>query len=121
MIPELIGRLPVVAPLTPLDESGLISVLTEPRNALIKQYQALFEMENCELQFTPNALQAIARKSLAKNVGARGLRGIVEEAMLDIMFDLPSQESGTVFTVDADLDSGKLRHVKSVPQRKESA
>ena len=121
MIPELIGRLPVVAPLTPLDEAGLISVLTEPRNALIKQYQALFEMENCELQFTPNALQAIARKSLAKSVGARGLRGIVEESMLDIMFDLPSQESGTVFTVDADLESGKLHHVKSVPQRKESA
>jgi ATP-dependent Clp protease ATP-binding subunit ClpX len=121
MIPELIGRLPVVAPLAPLDEAGLIRVLKEPRNALIKQYQALFGMENCELAFSDEALTAVARKALAKNVGARGLRGIVEEAMLDIMFELPDQEPGTVFSIDADAATGELRHAKSVPQRKESA
>ena len=121
MIPELIGRLPVVAPLAPLDEDGLIQVLREPRNALIKQYQALFGMESCELHFTETALRAIARKSVTKNVGARGLRGIVEEIMLDIMFDLPDQVPGTVFTIDAGEDEGSIRHSKSVPQRKESA
>ncbi len=120
MIPELIGRLPVVTSLAPLDEAGLIQVLREPKNALLKQYQALFGMENCELHFTDMALKAIAQKSMAKSVGARGLRGIVEEAMLDIMFELPDQEEGTAYTIDAD-GSGELTHRKSVQKRKESA
>jgi ATP-dependent Clp protease ATP-binding subunit ClpX len=120
MIPELIGRLPVVTSLSPLDEAGLIQVLREPKNALLKQYQALFGMENCELHFTDSALKAIAQKSMAKSVGARGLRGIVEEAMLDIMFELPDQEEGTAYTIDADV-AGELTHRKSVQKRKESA
>jgi ATP-dependent Clp protease ATP-binding subunit ClpX len=120
MIPELIGRLPVVTSLAPLDESGLIQVLREPKNALLKQYQALFGMENCELHFTDASLKAIAQKSMAKSVGARGLRGIVEEAMLDIMFELPDQEEGTSYTIDAD-DAGELIHRKAVQKRKESA
>lgn len=100
MIPEFVGRLPVISALTPLDEQGLINVLTEPRNSLVKQYQALFGMENCELRFTEAALKNIARRALDKGVGARGLRGIIESVMLDIMFDLPEQTEGTVFTID---------------------
>ena len=121
MIPELVGRLPVITPLMPLDEAGLIKVLTEPKNALIKQYQALFGMENCEVHFTEEALKAIARQARTKSVGARGLRGIVEQVMLDIMFELPDQEEGTVYTIDQDKSSDKLTHRKAAPQRKESA
>ncbi|MFM8216191.1 MAG: ATP-dependent Clp protease ATP-binding subunit ClpX, partial [Pirellula sp.] len=121
MIPELIGRLPVVTSLTPLDISGLIKVLTEPKNALVKQYQALFGMENCQLQFSENALMAIAQKAHTKKVGARGLRSIVEEIMMDIMFDLPEQAEGTLYTVDLDEQTGKITPMKSLPQRKESA
>ncbi|MFN6138784.1 MAG: ATP-dependent Clp protease ATP-binding subunit ClpX [Planctomycetota bacterium] len=121
MIPELIGRLPVVTSLTPLDVSGLIKVLTEPKNALVKQYQALFGMENCQLQFSENALMAIAQKAHTKKVGARGLRSIVEEIMMDIMFDLPEQAEGTLYTVDLDEQTGKITPMKSLPQRKESA
>jgi ATP-dependent Clp protease ATP-binding subunit ClpX len=121
MIPELIGRLPVVTSLAPLDIAGLIKVLSEPKNALIKQYQALFGMENCELHFTESALKSIAQKAHIKSVGARGLRGIVEETMLDIMFELPDQQAGTVYTIDVNTADGKLTHFKSVPERKESA
>jgi ATP-dependent Clp protease ATP-binding subunit ClpX len=121
LIPELIGRLPVVTPLAPLDVPGLIKVLTEPKNALVKQYQALFGMEDCELTFTDAALATIAQKAREKSVGARGLRGIVEEIMLDVMFELPDQEAGTVYTIDVDVADGQVRHFKSIPQRKESA
>lgn len=107
LIPELVGRLPVVSYLQPLDEEGLVRVMKEPRNALVKQYQALFRMEDCELDFTDEALHYVARKALAKGVGARGLRGIVEEAMLDIMYDLPEQEKGTVVKIDESVVAGK--------------
>jgi ATP-dependent Clp protease ATP-binding subunit ClpX len=121
MIPELVGRLPVVTSLAPLDIPGLIKVLSEPKNALIKQYQALFGMENCELHFTEAALRNIAQKAHVKCVGARGLRGIIEEIMLDVMFELPDQTPGTVYTVDVNAADGKLMHLKSIPERKESA
>lgn len=121
MIPELIGRLPVVTALAPLDVDGLIKVLTEPKNALIKQYQALFGMENCQLQFTEEALRSIANKAHTKKVGARGLRSIVEEIMMDIMFDLPEQEEGTLYNIDYDAKLGRVTPTKSQPQRKESA
>jgi ATP-dependent Clp protease ATP-binding subunit ClpX len=121
MIPELVGRLPVVTSLAPLDIPGLIKVLSEPKNALIKQYQALFGMENCELHFTEAALRSIAQKAHVKSVGARGLRGIIEEIMLDVMFELPDQTPGTVYTVDVNAEDGKLMHLKSIPERKESA
>ncbi len=94
MIPELVGRLPVISALTPLDAEALVRVLTEPKNALVKQYQQLFSMENADLQFTEEALRAIARKAQEKETGARGLRSIIEEVMLDIMFDLPEQRAG---------------------------
>jgi ATP-dependent Clp protease ATP-binding subunit ClpX len=121
MIPELIGRLPVVTALAPLDIDGLIKVLTEPKNALVKQYQALFGMEHCDLQFTEAALRAIAEKAKKKNVGARGLRSIVEEIMMDVMFELPEQEEGTIYTIDVDPVDGGIRPLKSQPKRKESA
>jgi ATP-dependent Clp protease ATP-binding subunit ClpX len=99
MIPEFIGRLPVLAPLDPLDEDALVRILTEPRNALVKQYQKLFEMEGAELEFHPQALKEIARKARARDTGARGLRSIVEEVMTEIMFELPDMEPKGKFTV----------------------
>ncbi|MGY4676846.1 ATP-dependent protease ATP-binding subunit ClpX [Pasteurella sp. P03HT] len=93
LIPEFIGRLPVVAPLAELDEAALVKILTEPKNALIKQYQALFGLEDVELEFTPEALTAMAKKALERKTGARGLRSIVEATLLDTMYDLPSLEN----------------------------
>ncbi|MBI1920554.1 MAG: ATP-dependent Clp protease ATP-binding subunit ClpX [Geobacter sp.] len=90
-IPEFIGRLPVLASLTELDEEAMVQILKEPKNALIKQYQKLFEMEGVKLKFTDGALVAIAREALKRKSGARGLRSILENAMLDIMYDIPSQ------------------------------
>jgi ATP-dependent Clp protease ATP-binding subunit ClpX (EC 3.4.21.92) len=89
-IPEFIGRLPVIAPLHPLDEAALMEILQRPKNALVKQYQKLFLMEGVELVFEPEALQAIVRRAIARGTGARGLRAIMEEVMLPIMFELPS-------------------------------
>ncbi len=106
LIPELVGRLPVVSALTPLDEQGLIKVLTDPRNALVKQYQSLFQMEGCELIFTDDALQLIANRAINKGTGARGLRSIVEEVMLDIMFDLPEQPKGSKFVINEEVVLG---------------
>jgi len=100
LIPELVGRLPVITSLTPLDEAGLISVLTEPKNALVRQFQSLFEMENCELKFTDEALKKIAARALDKETGARGLRSIMEQIMLDIMYDLPDQPKGSKILID---------------------
>ncbi len=93
MIPEFIGRLPILAPLDPLDEEALVRILTEPRNALIRQYQKLFEMEGAELDFNSAALHLIAEKARQRDTGARGLRSIVEEIMTDIMFELPDLDT----------------------------
>lgn len=103
LIPEFVGRLPVVASLAELDEEALIRILTVPKNALIKQYQALFTLENVELEFTPEALTAIAKKALARKTGARGLRSIVEGVLLDTMYDLPSLERLKKVVVDQDV------------------
>lgn len=89
LIPELIGRLPIISTLEELNEEALVTILTQPKNALVKQYQKLFSMENAKLEFRPAALRAIAKKALAKKTGARGLRSIIEEILLDIMYDLP--------------------------------
>jgi ATP-dependent Clp protease ATP-binding subunit ClpX len=93
LIPELVGRLPVVATLSELTEDALIQILTEPKNALVKQYSKLLEMEGAELEITPAALGAIAKKALARKTGARGLRSILEHALLDVMFELPSESN----------------------------
>ncbi len=107
LIPELVGRLPVVSSLAPLDEAGLVQVLKEPKNSLVKQYNGLFEMENSELVFTDPALHAIARKALTKGTGARGLRSIIEEVMLDIMFELPDQPQGRKYIISDDVVEGR--------------
>jgi ATP-dependent Clp protease ATP-binding subunit ClpX len=91
MIPEFVGRLPILCPLMPLDVDALVQIMTEPRNALVKQYQKFFEMEGAEVEFTSDALVEIAKKAKAKDTGARGLRSIVEDVMLDIMFELPDR------------------------------
>ncbi len=103
LIPEFIGRLPVIATLDDLDEAALIEILSKPKNALLKQYQRLFEMENVQLTFTEEAMRAIARKALARKTGARGLRSIMEDILLDTMFELPSLEGVEEVVVNADV------------------
>jgi ATP-dependent Clp protease ATP-binding subunit ClpX len=100
LIPELVGRLPVIATLGELTEDALVQILTEPRNALVKQYQQLFSMDGVELEVRPSALNAVARKALARKTGARGLRSIVEHALIDTMFELPSLESVAKVVLD---------------------
>ncbi len=99
LIPELVGRLPVFTTLDQLDKNTLIKILTEPKNALIKQYQTLFSFDNVQLEFTDEAIEAIAEKAIERNTGARGLRAIIEEAMSDIMFETPSDDSIRKVTV----------------------
>ncbi|HVI26530.1 MAG TPA: ATP-dependent Clp protease ATP-binding subunit ClpX [Xanthomonadaceae bacterium] len=100
LIPEFVGRLPVVATLEELDEAALVKILTEPKNAISKQFRKLFEMEGVELEFRPDALTAIARKALKRKTGARGLRTIVESVLLDTMYELPSLENVSKVVVD---------------------
>jgi ATP-dependent Clp protease ATP-binding subunit ClpX len=107
LIPEFVGRLPVVATLEDLDESALVRILTEPKNALTKQYQKLFAMEGAELEFRDQALLAIAKKALARKTGARGLRSILEHTLLDIMFDLPSLTNVSKVVVDEGVINGE--------------
>ena len=100
MIPELVGRLPVVATLQELDEDTLIQILTEPKNAVVKQFQKLFAMEGAELEIRPGALHAIARKAIKRKTGARGLRSILESALLDTMYELPNATNVEKVVVD---------------------
>ena len=100
LIPEFVGRLPVLATLEDLDEDALVQILTAPKNALVKQYQRLFELEDTELTFTEDALSAVARKAIARKTGARGLRSILEDILLDTMFELPSLSNVTEVVVN---------------------
>ncbi len=102
LIPELVGRLPVIAALQELDEEALVSILTEPKNAIVRQFQTLLQMEGVTLEFTPEALRAIAHKAIARKTGARGLRAIVEGALLDAMFEIPSEGNVVRATVTKD-------------------
>ncbi|HQS58016.1 MAG: ATP-dependent protease ATP-binding subunit ClpX [Gallionellales bacterium 35-53-114] len=111
LIPEFVGRLPVVATLEELDEAALIQILTEPKNALTKQYQKLFAMEGVELEFNEGVLQTIAKKALTRKAGARGLRSILEHALLDIMFDLPSMENVSKVVLDASGTNGEIKPI----------
>ena len=117
IIPELIGRLPVVTALEALDVDALIRILHEPKNALIKQYKYLFNADGIDLEFQPEALRAIAKKSIERNTGARGLRSIVEQTLRDIMFTAPSDDTITKITITADCVEGKgepeIEHGKS--------
>ncbi len=92
LIPEFIGRLPVISSLQPLDADALVEILTQPKNALVKQYKKLLELDEVELEFTDQALVEIAKKAIERKTGARGLRSIIEGIMLDVMFDLPSRD-----------------------------
>jgi len=106
MIPEMVGRLPVITTLSALDETTLIDILTKPKNALIKQYQKFFEMENARLEFTPDALQALARKALKRDTGARALRSIAEELMVDLMYQLPEEPKPQKYVITRDIVQG---------------
>ena len=106
LIPEFVGRLPVVATLSELDEEALVRILNEPKNSLVKQYSKLFEMEGVEVDFRDEALAAIAKKSMARKTGARGLRSIMENVLLDTMYDLPSKENVAKVVVDESVISG---------------
>jgi ATP-dependent Clp protease ATP-binding subunit ClpX len=111
LIPELIGRLPVIAALEELDEDALMQILTQPKNALIKQYQHLFHMEGVELEVTEDALSAIAKRAIERKTGARGLRSIVENSLLDVMFDLPSQPEVSKVTLTKEAVEGTAKPV----------
>lgn len=107
LIPEFVGRLPVVATLEELDQDALVKILTEPKNALVKQYAKLFEMEECELEFRPDSLHAIARKAMERKTGARGLRTIMEQVLLDTMYDLPSMDDVSKVVIDESVVLGE--------------
>jgi ATP-dependent Clp protease ATP-binding subunit ClpX len=109
LIPEFIGRLPVLATLEDLDEPALVTILTEPKNALVKQYKRLFEMENVDLTFTDDALTAVAKKAITRKTGARGLRSILEGILLETMFELPTFEGVEEVVVNAEVIEGKAQ------------
>jgi ATP-dependent Clp protease ATP-binding subunit ClpX len=111
LIPEFIGRLPVIATLDDLDEAALINILTEPKNALIKQYRKMFEMEHVNIKFTDDALVAIAKKAIARKTGARGLRAIMEELLLDLMYDVPGSEDISEVVINGEVVDGKAKPV----------
>jgi ATP-dependent Clp protease ATP-binding subunit ClpX len=123
LIPEFIGRLPVIATLEDLDEQALVQILTEPKNALLKQYQRLFEMENVTLTFTDDALQAVARRAIQRKTGARGLRSIMEGILLDTMFELPNLRGVEEVAINAEVVEGRARplYVHSSEAREASA
>ncbi|HUU43388.1 MAG TPA: ATP-dependent Clp protease ATP-binding subunit ClpX [Planctomycetota bacterium] len=109
MIPELVGRLPVLAPLMPLGKDDLIHIMTEPKNALVRQYQKFFELENSKLVFTDDALVAVASKALERETGARALRSCMGNIMIDILFDLPSNEPGYTYTITPEVVRGEKK------------
>ena len=121
LIPEFIGRLPVMAPLEELDEKALVRILTEPRNALTKQYEKLMSFEKVKLRFTDGALVAIARKAYAQKTGARGLRAILEEVMLDLMYEIPSQKQIKEVMLTEDAIYGKSQPIRVYEQDVKSA
>jgi ATP-dependent Clp protease ATP-binding subunit ClpX len=120
LIPEFIGRLPVVATLSDLSEEALVDILTKPKNALIKQYQRLFEMEGVRLEFAEDALKGVARKAIARKTGARGLRSIMEGILLDTMFDLPGMNGVEQIVINRDVVDGRARPLHIYGDRKES-
>jgi ATP-dependent Clp protease ATP-binding subunit ClpX len=119
LIPEFVGRLPVVATLEDLDEDSLVKILTEPKNALVKQYQRLFEMEDAKLAFSEDALHAIARKAIARKTGARGLRSIMESILLDTMYELPSQEGAEEVVVNGEVVEGRAQPLYIYAERQD--
>jgi ATP-dependent Clp protease ATP-binding subunit ClpX len=122
MIPEIVGRLPLISTLESLDVDTLIKIMTEPRNALIKQYQKLFEMEDTTLEFTDKALKLLAEKALERDTGARALRAITESLMVDLMYRLPEEPSPADYTITEEVVSGDADMFELADQaKKESA
>jgi ATP-dependent Clp protease ATP-binding subunit ClpX len=121
LIPEFVGRLPVVATLHDLDEAALMRILLEPKNAIVKQYQKYFELEKVRLKFTDDATAAIAREALKRGTGARGLRAILEDVMLDVMYDLPSIPGLTECVITRDAILGVERPLLVTERKAESA
>jgi ATP-dependent Clp protease ATP-binding subunit ClpX len=119
LIPEFIGRLPVIATLEDLDEHALIRILTEPKNALVKQYQRLFDMEGVRLNFTDDALNAIAQRAIQRKTGARGLRSIMENILLDSMFDLPSMDMVEEIAINREVVQGRARPLQIYADRRD--
>ena len=117
LIPEFIGRLPVLATLTDLDEESLVEILVKPKNALVKQYKRLFEMENVELTLTDDALHAIALRAIARKTGARGLRSIMENILLDTMFEMPSFEDVDEVVINKEVVEGRAQPLKTYGKR----
>ncbi|PIU57400.1 MAG: ATP-dependent Clp protease ATP-binding subunit ClpX, partial [Deltaproteobacteria bacterium CG07_land_8_20_14_0_80_38_7] len=121
LIPEFVGRIPVIATLEELDEESLVKILTEPKNALTKQYQRLFEFEKVKLTFVSGALEAIAKQAIKRKSGARGLRAILEEIMLDIMYDIPSKENVIEVIISDDVIEKKKAPMVVYEQSAETA
>ncbi len=125
LIPEFIGRLPLIASVNKLDQAALVQILTEPRNALIKQYQKLFEIDGVELEFTDDAVEAIADKAMERGTGARGLRAIIEEVLLNVMYDVPSREDIGKVVVTGEVVSDNVNPTliprEAEPKKKKSA
>jgi ATP-dependent Clp protease ATP-binding subunit ClpX len=122
MIPEIVGRLPVITTLSALDEEALVDILTKPRNALIRQYKAFFKMEDAELEFTDDAIRALAKKAMKRDTGARALRAIAEELMIDFMYRLPEEPKPGKYIITSDIVEGKIDFFAANRQaRKESA
>ncbi|MPM80943.1 ATP-dependent Clp protease ATP-binding subunit ClpX [bioreactor metagenome] len=107
LIPEFVGRLPIIVTLNALDKEALINILSKPKNALVKQYRKLFELDDVELEFNNDALEAIAEEAIKRNTGARGLRAIMEDVMQNIMFDIPSEETITKVIITKDTIENK--------------
>ena len=120
LIPEFVGRLPVIATLTDLDEEALITILTQPKNALVKQYQTLFEMEDIRLSFSDDALKAIAKRALDRKTGARGLRSIMEGILLDSMYDLPTYEGVEEVVINGEVVSGQAKPLLIYSDKKQT-
>ena len=121
MIPEFVGRLPLIAPLDPLDIETLVNILTEPKNAIVRQYQRLFKMDGKDISFTTDALVKIAKRAVKRDTGARGLRAVCEEIMMDIMYRLPDQPTGSKYIIDGEVVDGTkdlFAEPKKVEQRK---
>ena len=120
LIPEFVGRLPVIATLEDLDVPALVTILTEPKNALVKQYQKLFDMENVQLDFTDDALVTVARKAIDRKTGARGLRSILEGILLDTMFDLPGMDGVDEVMIDKDVIEGRKEPIRVYTQKEKT-
>jgi len=133
LIPEFVGRIPIIVTLNPLDKNALVKILTEPKNALVKQYQKLFELDNVDLEFEDDAIEEIAQKALDRKTGARGLRAIFEENMLNVMFEIPSRDDIDKCIVTKDtilehkephivyLEPGTKKAVKKQPRKGQKA